>query len=132
MPRIYPQKIRGLKRYKDVDEIVIQQLALLIEKKGNIRLSDYYRPEIIVSNPDLAEREILLKCDGCIYPNAGRVQDREQVLPLLQRAKRYFGSLKQKQAEIAIEMIQRAKGKSEGRRDALNDLAKRFDRLTTG
>jgi hypothetical protein len=132
LPRIYPQKIRGLKRYKDVDEIVIQQLALLIEKKGNIRLSDYYRPEIIVSNPDLAEREILLKCDGCIYPNAGRVQDREQVLPLLQRAKRYFGSLKQKQAEIAIEMIQRAKGKSEGRRDALNDLAKRFDRLTTG
>ena len=132
MPRIYPQKIRGLKRYKDVDEIVIQQLALLIEKKGNIRLSDYYRPEIVVSNPDLAEREILLKCDGCIYPNAGRVQDREQVLPLLQRAKRYFGSLKQKQAEIAIEMIQRAKGKSEGRRDALNDLAKRFDRLTTG
>lgn len=132
MPRIYPQKIRGLKRYKDVDEIVIQQLALLIEKKGNIRLSDYYRPEIIVSNPDLAEREILLKCDGCIYPNVGRVQDRRQVLPLLQRAKRYFGSLKQKQAEIAIEMIQRAKGKSEGWRDALNDLAKRFDRLTTG
>ena len=126
MPRIYPQKIRGLKRYKDVDEIVIQQLALLIEKKGNIRLSDYYRPEIIVSNPDLAEREILLKCDGCIYPNAGRVQDREQVLPLLQRAKRYFGSLKQKQAEIAVKMIQIAEARSPGYRDALKDWADRF------
>jgi hypothetical protein len=120
----------GSKRYKDVDEIVIQQLALLIEKKGNIRLSDYYRPEIVVSNPDLAEREMLMKCDGCIYPNAWRVQDRRQVLPLLQRAKRYFGSLKQEQAGIAIEMIRRAEGKSEGRRDALNGLAGRFDGLT--
>lgn len=126
MPRIYREKIVGLKRYKDVDEIVIQQVALLIEKKGNIRLSDYYRPEIVVSNPDSTEREMLLKLDGCIYSNTWRVQDREQVLPLLQRAKRYFGSLKQKQAEIAIKMIQIAEAKSPGYRDALKDWADRF------
>ena len=126
MPRIYRRKITGLKRYKDVDEIVIQPLALLIEKKGNIRLSDYYRPEIVVSNPDLAEREMLLKFDSCIYLNAWRVQDRRFVLPLLQRAKRYFGSLKQKQAEIAIKMIQIAEAKSPGYRDALKDWADRF------
>jgi hypothetical protein len=125
-------KVKGLKRYEEMTDADAMRWASLIEKKGGISLSNYYRPEVAVWHADQSEREFLMKWDGVISNSPSprclfTVSDRKMVRPLLQRIKPYLGAFKQKKAEIALEMLKELfLPKPKQSEEKLKDLAERF------
>jgi hypothetical protein len=117
--------IHGQNRFAEMDEKDAKELAKIINEKGEIYLSDYFRPIVIIRH---ADPEIVRKWEGTLQDDRWEINDRELVRSLLHHTMPYL--IKQELAKIAIQMIDAAKDKDERYRlDELYCLAKHFKRV---
>jgi hypothetical protein len=120
--------IHGQKHFADRNQKDAKELAEIINEKGEIYLSDYFRPIVIIKH---ADPEIARKWEGTLQGDRWEINDREQVRPLLHHTMPYLKPpIKQELAKIAIQMIDVAKEEDERYRlDELYCLAKHFKRV---